>query len=177
MTTNKEPETHVMTPKKLRFIEEYCVDLNGTQAAIRAGYSKDRARITASELLAERNISAEIQKRLERLTKAADIKTEQILEEVSRVAFVDPREVMPSDSYLGKQLRQMPEDIARAIASIELITRKVAESDDIEYVAKIKFWNKLDALEKLGKYKKLWDGDSQANTNISIIIDNDDANL
>ena len=45
-----------MTPKQLRFVEEYLIDLNGTQAAIRAGYSAKTANEQASRLLAKANV-------------------------------------------------------------------------------------------------------------------------
>ena len=47
-----------LTPKQARFIEEYLIDLNGAQAAIRAGYSKKNADNIASELLAKTHVRA-----------------------------------------------------------------------------------------------------------------------
>ncbi|WP_343711896.1 terminase small subunit [Inquilinus sp.] len=50
-----------LTPKERRFIDEYLVDLNGAQAAIRAGYSERRAKQTASELLDKPEVAAAIE--------------------------------------------------------------------------------------------------------------------
>ena len=52
--------TTSLTPKQQRFVEEYLVDLNGTQAAIRAGYSKNTANEQASQLLAKLNIQTAV---------------------------------------------------------------------------------------------------------------------
>ncbi|WP_249871627.1 terminase small subunit [Oceanobacillus saliphilus] len=60
-----------LTAKQELFCHEYIVDLNATQAAIRAGYSERTARVTASKLLAKANISARVKelkdKRAEKL--------------------------------------------------------------------------------------------------------------
>lgn len=49
-----------LTPKQRRFVEEYLVDLNATQAAIRAGYSARSADVTGSRLLANAKISVAV---------------------------------------------------------------------------------------------------------------------
>lgn len=69
MSINKETG---LTDKQERFCQEYIIDFNGTQAAIRAGYSEATARSTASEYLAKPNI----QKRLGEIKKALSEKTE-----------------------------------------------------------------------------------------------------
>jgi len=51
-----------LTDKQDRFCQEYIIDLNATQAAIRAGYSKKTARIKGCKLLTKANIQIEIQK-------------------------------------------------------------------------------------------------------------------
>ena len=51
-----------MTEKQKRFCDEYIIDLNATQAAIRAGYSPHTAKDIASQNLAKLNILAEINK-------------------------------------------------------------------------------------------------------------------
>lgn len=53
-----------MTAKQRRFCDEYIIDLNATQAAIRAGYSKKTANVIGAENLAKPNISEYIKKRM-----------------------------------------------------------------------------------------------------------------
>lgn len=60
------------TNKERRFIDEYMIDLNATQAAIRAGYSKKSARQIATEILSKPSIKSEIEKRLKALQLDAD---------------------------------------------------------------------------------------------------------
>ena len=57
------PANAVLTPKQARFIDEYLVDANGTQAAIRAGYGAAGARVAAHRLLTNVAISSAIEAR------------------------------------------------------------------------------------------------------------------
>lgn len=66
-----EPDKQ-LTDKQQRFVEEYCVDCNGTQAAIRAGYSVDSAASIGSENLTKPNVRAAINERLATLAMSAD---------------------------------------------------------------------------------------------------------
>lgn len=61
-----------LTPKQQRFVEEYTVDCNGAQAAVRAGYSKKTAKEQASRLLTNVNVKEAIQKRLSEMAMEAD---------------------------------------------------------------------------------------------------------
>lgn len=83
-----------LTPRQERFVQEYLIDLNGKQAAIRAGYSPKRAEVTASELLAERKVSEAVaaaqQKRAERL----EINADAVVNELRTIAAADPRELV-----------------------------------------------------------------------------------
>lgn len=82
-----------LTPKQQRFIQEYTVDLNGTQAAIRAGYSPKTARSIASETLQRPAVKMAIQKALR-----ANVERLQML---TAVAFADPRDAIKWDPELG----------------------------------------------------------------------------
>lgn len=60
------------TDKQWRFVEEYLIDFNGKQAAIRAGYSKNNATETASDVLSYTHVVAEISKRREMISDKAE---------------------------------------------------------------------------------------------------------
>lgn len=61
-----------LSNKRRVFIEEYLIDFNGTQAAIRAGYSDKGARVTAHRLLTNANVQEAIEKRINELSMSAD---------------------------------------------------------------------------------------------------------
>lgn len=75
-----------LTPKQQRFIEEYLVDLNATQAAIRAGYSKKTARVTGAENLTKPAVAAAIAEARSKLTKRVEITQDYVLAGLKREA-------------------------------------------------------------------------------------------
>lgn len=74
-----------MTAKQMRFCDEYLIDLNATQAAIRAGYSEKNARNIASENLAKPNIKAFIEQRLAEKESALIADQNEILKYLTSV--------------------------------------------------------------------------------------------
>jgi phage terminase small subunit len=83
-----------LTPKQRRFVNEYCVDENATQAAIRAGYSENCAGIQGHENLKLPKIKEAIAERMEEVALAASVTPEMILAEWRKIAFADPRELV-----------------------------------------------------------------------------------
>lgn len=74
-----------MNEKQLRFCEEYIIDHNATQAAIRAGYSPKTAGVQACDLLKKPNIQAKIQELAENVSKEAIASAQEVLEHFTRV--------------------------------------------------------------------------------------------
>ena len=83
-----------LTPKQRRFVNEYCVDENATQAYIRAGYAEDGAGQAAHKLLKSAEIAEAIKERMEELAVAASITPEMVLREWAKIAFADPNELV-----------------------------------------------------------------------------------
>ena len=79
-----------LTPKQRRFVNEYCVDENATQAAIRAGYSEDSAGQIGHALLKKVEISAAIKERMEECAIAASITPEWVVGQWAKIAQADP---------------------------------------------------------------------------------------
>lgn len=80
-----------MTPKQQKFIAEYLIDLNATQATIRAGYAAKTADREGSRLLSKANIAARIAEGKDRQLASAEPSAARVLEELRRLAFVDMR--------------------------------------------------------------------------------------
>ena len=76
-----------LTDKQKKFIDEYLVDLNATQAAIRAGYKEKAAYRTGAENLRKPQIQEEIQKRMEERQKRTEITQDMVLQELAAIAF------------------------------------------------------------------------------------------
>lgn len=118
-----------LTPKQARFVEEYLVDLNATQAAIRAGYSAKTADKQGSQLLGKTRVAAEIAKRQTARSEAAQVTQEYVLQ---RLIIEAEREGegashsarVSAASLLGKHLgmfvdRQITDNTTRIIVEYE----------------------------------------------------------
>jgi phage terminase small subunit len=163
-----------LNPKQARFVEEYLVDLNATQAAVRAGYSPKTAEQQGARLLGHARVAAEIrQGQLQRSERTA-ITQEQVLAELAKIAFSDladvtdwgTREVAIGFDADGKKLK--PEAIGEAVVvdyiqapyvdpvnrddlpkSVRSAVAEVALTRD---GFKIKMHDKVAALTKLGQH-------------------------
>jgi len=83
-----------LTPKQQRFVEEYLVDLNGTQAAIRAGYAPKRAENQAYQLLQIPTVQAAIAAARQKLSDRTEITQDMVLKRLWAVATANPNELM-----------------------------------------------------------------------------------
>ena len=81
-----------MTQKQQRFVEEYLVDLNGTRAAIRAGYSPRAAAVTAAKNLRNPIIRVAVQTAKKLRSERVQISTERVLDELAVLAFAKPHD-------------------------------------------------------------------------------------
>lgn len=105
-----------LNAKQERFCNEYIIDLNGTQAAIRAGYSEDSAGSIASEILTKPEIQARIEAlKLERSMRT-DISADYVLSGLKEVAerCLQRVQVMEWD-YANKNLVQKKDEQGNAI--------------------------------------------------------------
>lgn len=141
-----------LTPKQQRFVEEYLKDLNGTQAAIRAGYSRKTANEQAARLLAKASVATAVTVGKLQQNDRIQVEADQVREQNAYLALADPIDVLDEHGQL-LPLRQMPRRIRCAIRSIELMRRNVTAGDgqtDLTY--KIQFWDKSKAIELEYKY-------------------------
>lgn len=76
-----------LTPKQERFCEEYLIDLNATQAAIRAGYSANTAREQGAQNLSKLNIQEKIAELQAERSKRTEITQDRVVKELAAVAF------------------------------------------------------------------------------------------
>ena len=146
-----------MTPKQERFIAEYLIDLNATQAAIRAGYSPKTAKQQASGLLSNVNLSGKLAEARAKQAEAAGIRASDVLGHMRHVGFSDPRRLLDERGNM-LPMKDWPDDVAAAFSPLELTKRNLTAGDGVqEEVVKVKAWDKLKALERLGEHLGLWE--------------------
>lgn len=145
-----------MTPKQARFVEEYLIDLNATQAAIRAGYSAKRADAIGHENLRKPEIATAIEEARKRLSERTGVTTERVVKELARIAFADVRDLFTWDKdhacYVPS--RDLSDDEAAAVSSVKAKTRHFTTDAGTETTTELelKTYDKLGALDKLGKH-------------------------
>ena len=138
-----------LSPKVQHFINEFVVDFNGKQAAIRAGYSPKTAENQASRLLRNAQVAEAIRVRQEQLRERTNVTAQRVIEELANIGFVDPRELfgalgIPYDPAV------FPEKVARAIASIKVSTTPSdTEGEPATTTWEVRFWEKPKALHTM----------------------------
>lgn len=155
MVEEKEIEP---TPKQKRFCNEYLKDLNGTQAAIRAGYSKKTANEQSTRLLAKVHIQKYLQAKEKKIEEKIDVTVEKIIREYSRIAFFDPRKLFNDDDNL-KQMTELGDEDAAVIGGLDVENLYEGRGKDRENVGtlkKVKLVDKIRALDSLAKIKGLF---------------------
>jgi phage terminase small subunit len=181
-----------LTPKQRRFVEEYLVDLNATQAAIRSGYSAETAYSIGHENLSKPEISEAISDAQAERSKRTEITADQVLRELARVGFANlsdvtdwgVKEVAFGYTDDGKKLR--PEDIGDAavvryvdapfVAPINRddlppeIRAAVSEVSLGREGFKIKMHDKNGALQQLGRHLGLFTDKLEHTGAVTVVV-------
>lgn len=141
-----------LTEQQDLFCLEFIVDLNGTQAAIRAKYSEKTAQEQASRLLSNVMVQDRIQELKKKRSEKVTVSAEKTIEEISRIAFSNITNYWKQANFGSikiltfKELENMHEGASSAIAGIKQIVRGK------EIVFEIKLWDKVRALEILCRH-------------------------
>ena len=154
-----------MTDKQSRFVEEYLVDLNATQAAIRAGYSPKTAQVIAAENLSKPMIAQAIQLQIEERSRRTEITQDRVLNELAKIGFLNIADILNMDDATVERLSR--EDAA-AIASMKVRRTHTEAGDVVE--REVKICDKLKALELLGRHVGLFDTRVQVSGAVPVTI-------
>jgi len=137
-----------------RFVDEYLIDMNATQAATRAGYSAKTASRIGPELLGKPWIQAAIAEKQKVISKRLSISQDRVLLERARLAFFDARKLLKDDGS-PRPLGELDDDTAAAIQGIKVVrigNSEMGVGEVLEYKIAVKD-NSLTAIEKhLGMY-------------------------
>ena len=159
-----------MTEKQKRFCDEYLIDLNATQAAIRAGYSPRTAEQAASRLLSFVKVQDEISKEMAERAKRTGINQDRVLMEIAKMAFVNIGDVIDLDTAQVK-----PTATKEDLACIQSVKIKPTEFGTER---EIKLCDKKSNLELLGKHLGIFKDklELEADMELNINIDYGDEN-
>lgn len=137
-----------LTPKQARFVEEYLIDLNATQAAIRSGYSKKTARQIGEQNLSKLDIATEISAAQQKRSARTEITQDRVLQELARIAFFDIRKLYNSDGSM-KAPHDLDDDAAAVLSGVDVVEEFSGRGEDREQIGvtkKAKVFDKGSAL-------------------------------
>tara|TARA_R110002051_G_scaffold212225_1_gene277411 strand:+ start:40 stop:594 length:555 start_codon:yes stop_codon:yes gene_type:complete len=166
------PKIPKLYPKQKRFAEEYIKDLNGTEAAIRAGYSKRTAEQIAYQILQKPHVMAYIAKLQAERSKRTTIDADYVLQRLAEIDQMDFLDIMDDDMSL-KPISQWPKVWRQYLSSFELAELFEGRGDDrkmIGVLKKIKWPDKVRNLELLGKHVSINAFRDQVDVNVNVSL-------
>lgn len=131
MSSIEDWETE-LTPKQRAFVREYLIDLNATQAAIRAGYAEKSASVEGARLLANAKVKAAVVGAMKLRADRTEITSDMVLKELAKIGFSDIRKAIRWHGHLVTE-EDNPEggDIA-VIKTIVTNNVELVDSDDLD---------------------------------------------
>jgi phage terminase small subunit len=174
-----------LTDKQEKFCNEYLIDLNATQAAIRSGYSKDTANRIGPENLSKLGVAERIAELQKELKEKSEVTPEKVVKELANIGFSNIADVLDinipngeietaqdvlSDmqgNFItlkdGKGLKDLPRNISALISEVKMTKDGLA----------IKLYDKLNAMDKLMKHLGMFEKDNhQKKTEVTVDVSN-----
>jgi phage terminase small subunit len=173
-----------LTPKQTKFCEEYLIDFNGTQAAIRAGYSSKTAHEQAAQLLAKLSIQALIQELRQSQQERTQVSADSVIEKLWSIAGFELNQVGTFDGkkMIFKPESEWAESARTAVRNLKQTTTTSTSRNGDEIrtdVIELKIEPKLPVLDALARHLGLFDNFNAAIATLKtygIVISRDDNN-
>jgi phage terminase small subunit len=140
----------MLTPKQSRFVAEYLIDLNGKQAAIRAGYSAKTAEVQASQLLRIAKIQVALSAAIQARSRITEVTANRVLAELAKIAFANMRDYWSKEGEMV-DLHRLDQDLTAAVQEIT-IDETVDPSGVVRRHTRLKLHDKRGALDSLAQY-------------------------
>jgi phage terminase small subunit len=174
------PTRRALSHKQERFVAEYLVDLNASQAAMRAGYSRKRAAQSGYELLRKARVAEAVATAQADLAGKIGVTVERIVTELARIGFADIRDVVQWRSVPPATDMDEGKTNARAIAVVEVKNADELTPDAAAAIAelslqpsggvRVKLHDKRAALVDLGKHLGMFGGGREQASSLTIEI-------
>ena len=146
-----------LTPKQMRFVDEYMIDFNATQAAIRAGYKEKTAHVIGAENLRKPKIAEEIARRQKDLQRRTEVTQERVVTELARIAFANIADYI----HVETQTRTKDDGTEVTYQTVMFSETQELSADQRAALAvvkqsvngfELKLHDKIKALELLGRH-------------------------
>ncbi len=150
-----------LSAQQQKFADGILSGMSQRDAYVAAGYKSDSERAVdanASRMMSLDKVAAYIDEHRAKASQSAQITQERILQEYARIGFSDLRRVLtPSGNLVDPT--EWDDDTAAAISSLEVVTQSGGGGDKpVEYVHKIKTWDKTKALDAMAKHLGMFEG-------------------
>jgi phage terminase small subunit len=142
-----------LTPKQKRFVDEYLIDLNASQAAIRAGFSPKTSRFIGYRLLTVPKIKEALRVAQEDLSRRTEVTQERVIAELAIIALSNIGDVV-SWGPEGVSVKSNDELSPEILASIADVSKSGGKEGGM---VRVRLYDKLKALELLGKHLGLFE--------------------
>lgn len=160
-----------LNAKQKRFCEEYLIDLNATQAAIRAGYKQsDYTDTNANKLLENTGVAETIAKAMAERSKRTGISQDRVVTELAKIAFLNANNLINTED--GTVRENASEDDLSCIQSVKVKTSSSVNGYSEE--REVKVGDKLKALELLGKHLGMFKDNLDVNLTVPVMFSGED---
>ncbi len=161
-----------LTSKQKRFIDEYLIDLNATQAAIRAGYSEKTAAEQGARLLINVKVQKEIQKRMRDREIRTEVTQDEVIKELAAIAFSngsDYSKVVTKHTVddSGNNVEYSDVEFKDTDELTEWQKKAIAGIKQTKFGIAVETCDKVKALELLGKHLGMFKDKVEVNGNIN----------
>ena len=150
------PKQKPLTQKQKLFVEQYLIDLNATQAARRAGYSKRSAMELGYQLLQKPSVVEAIQDAMQERSRRTQVTQDRVLEELAAIAFANIYDALNTGSGQPtyKEMDELPADLQKAIFEIAC----APSEDGSTRITRLKLACKMKALTLIAQHLGMFDG-------------------
>lgn len=139
-----------LTPQQQAFCQEYLIDLNGTQSAIRAGYSSKSASQQGSTLLANPKVAKRLAELKQERCQETKIDSQYVLKRLHEISELDILDIL-NDDLTFKDLRHWPKAWRISLSAIDIAETQMG-NDISQTLKKVKWPDKMRNIELLGKH-------------------------
>ncbi|MGC3529514.1 terminase small subunit [Pseudomonas aeruginosa] len=143
-----------LTKKQRLFVDEYLIDLNATQAAIRAGYSTRRATEIGYQLLQRPEVAQAIQAAMAERSKRTEVEADYVIRRLREIDEMDVLDILEDDGSF-RSIRDWPRAWRQFLSGIEIAELSEGRGDDRRIAGvlrKVKWPDKLRNLELLSRH-------------------------
>ena len=153
-----------LTARQQRFVEEFLVDANASQAAIRAGYSRKTAKQQGSRLLTNVDVQSALSEAMKQRSDRVQADADRVLRELTELLEVDVRDFF-DDGWRPLKVQELSPAASRALSSLEV-------DSETGRIRKLRFVDRLRVLELVGKHVQVraWNTPANRESDVPLVI-------